>query len=204
MFRKLAKKLDGVLDYIAPREESDDTSEQESNPSNTRRRRRPDSMSDEQVTSDAAFAKQLQIEEERKEKLLKTQFEDESNALNHGHFCKRQRVMYHLKSKDAFYEAVIVGVHYDDGPNQPYYVRFILSIAFFVYDHDCYTLLISMTNTLYHRHVQTIRYKTTETCTDEQGKTFTQEMDVEKQTTPDRLSPLPWDEEKTWLNIGGR
>ena len=168
MFRKLAKKLDGVLDYIAPREESDDTSEQESNPSNTRRRRRR-SMSDEQVTSDAAFAKQLQIEEERKEKLLKTQFEDESNALNHGHFCKRQRVMYHLKSKDAFYEAVIVGVHYDDGPNQPYYVRFILSIAFFVYDHDCYTLLISMTNSLsstYRRydtkqqkHVQTNKGK---------------------------------------------
>jgi hypothetical protein len=131
MFRKLAKKLDGVLDYIAPREESG-TSEQESNPSATTRRRSP-STSVEQVTSDAAFAKQLQIEEERKEKLLKTQFEDESNALNHGHFCKRQRVMYHLKSKDAFYEAVIVGVHYDDGPNKPYYVRCGLLITSFIY-----------------------------------------------------------------------
>jgi hypothetical protein len=40
--------------------------------------------------------------------------------------------------------------------------------------------------------------------TDEQGKTFSQEMDVEKQTTPDRLNQLPWDEEKTWLIIGGK
>lgn len=172
MFQKLAKKLDGVLDYIAPREER--STFEESHPSSTttaQQRHNTPQMSDDQVTSDAEFAKQLQIEEERKENLLKAQFEDESNAMDHGHFCKRQRVMYHHRSKDAFYEAVIVGVHYDDGPNKPYY---------------------------------TIRYKTTETLTDEQGKTFSQEMDVEKQTTPDRLSQLPWDEEKTWLIIGGK
>jgi hypothetical protein len=112
MFQKLAKKLDGVLDFIAPREESGAFEHNESNP-----------MSTQQKSSDEAFAKQLQMEEERKEKLLKAQFEDETHALDHGHFCKRQRVMYHHRSKDAFYEAVIVGVHYDDGPNKPYYVR---------------------------------------------------------------------------------
>jgi hypothetical protein len=40
--------------------------------------------------------------------------------------------------------------------------------------------------------------------TDEQGNTIAQEMNVEKQTTPDRLSKLPWDEEKTWLIIEGK
>ena len=52
--------------------------------------------------------------------------------------------------------------------------------------------------------LQTIRYKPTETVTDEQGNTIEQEMTVEKQTTPDRLSKLPWDEEKTWLIIEGK
>lgn len=46
----------------------------------------------------------------------------EEDAESRGAFAKKQRVKYHNKLHGRWDDAVIVGVHYDDGPDKPYYV----------------------------------------------------------------------------------
>jgi hypothetical protein len=48
---------------------------------------------------------------------------------------------------------------------------------------------------------QTISYKQIEHFVDECGIEGKKEWTVEKQTNPDRLAALPWDEDKTWALI---
>mmetsp|Transcript_4075 Transcript_4075/g.3857 ORF Transcript_4075/g.3857 Transcript_4075/m.3857 type:complete len:165 (-) Transcript_4075:178-672(-) len=52
---------------------------------------------------------------------LQTQLELENVAEKNGVFAKKQRVKYHHKSTDTHYRAIVVGVHFDDGPDRPYY-----------------------------------------------------------------------------------
>lgn len=54
---------------------------------------------------------------------LDAQQKAETEAESRGAFCKKQRVKYHNKLLGKWDDAVIVGVHYDDGPDKPYYVR---------------------------------------------------------------------------------
>ena len=60
-------------------------------------------------------------DEATRERRIETQKQMEVDALKRGHFAKRQRVRYHHRSTDTYYDAVVTGVHFDDGPDKPYY-----------------------------------------------------------------------------------
>lgn len=64
---------------------------------------------------------------------LDAQQKAEAEAESRGAFAKKQRVKYHNKHQGRWDDAVIIGVHHDDGPDKPYYVRLyrpiLLSIA---------------------------------------------------------------------------
>lgn len=49
-----------------------------------------------------------------------------------------------------------------------------------------------------HSYVQTIRYRKEEADTEEDGNTETKWVNVEKQTTPDRLERVPFDADASW------
>lgn len=53
---------------------------------------------------------------------LDAQKKAEEVAATRGVFAKNQRVQYHNKPTNAVSDAVIIGVHLDDGPDNPYYV----------------------------------------------------------------------------------
>ena len=54
--------------------------------------------------------------------MLKSQKDAEDRAENAGLFAKRQRVIYLHRGTNTQYDAIVVGVHFDDGPDDPYYV----------------------------------------------------------------------------------
>lgn len=89
----------------------------------------------------------------------------EEDAESKGLFAKKQRVRYTNKSDSSVCDAIICGVHFDDGPDRPYY---------------------------------TIKYKKQVEEELEDGSTKTNIVEIEKQTTPDRLVQVPWDEEVSW------
>ena len=47
-------------------------------------------------------------------------------------------------------------------------------------------------------HISTIRYRKQQEEVQNDGSTKTSIAEVEKQTTPDRLHRMEWDEEKSW------
>ncbi len=75
-----------------------------------------------QEEDDGRLAKEIQKQEDRRYRRLKAQYESEQNAEKVNQFAKMQRVSYHSKVDDRYIDAVVVGVHLDDGPDKPYYV----------------------------------------------------------------------------------
>lgn len=60
--------------------------------------------------------------EQQRRMLLESQRDLEREALSGCRFAKLQRVRYYHKMSDTWINgAHIVGVHYDDGPDKPYY-----------------------------------------------------------------------------------
>ena len=53
---------------------------------------------------------------------LDAQKKAEEAAASQGVFVKNQRVQYLNKLTNSVSDAVIIGVHFDDGPDDPYYV----------------------------------------------------------------------------------
>ncbi|GFH60106.1 hypothetical protein CTEN210_16582 [Chaetoceros tenuissimus] len=169
MFTRLAEKL-GILDIVAPRGEDSSTTNETSSPKNRKRRKMTRSeRQQEQEKKDAEMAKELQSQFDRMNRMLEAQKEEEERAAKYGKFAKKQRVSYHHRANDTYYDAVIVGVHLDDGPDKPYY---------------------------------TIKYKRPNTYENDDGQEITEEIEIEKQTTPDRLKAVPFDYDKTWKIIG--
>mmetsp|Transcript_6415 Transcript_6415/g.7963 ORF Transcript_6415/g.7963 Transcript_6415/m.7963 type:complete len:153 (+) Transcript_6415:86-544(+) len=121
-----------------------------------------------QEEKDRQLANQMQKEEDQRHRRLTAQYESEKNAEKLNQFAKKQRVSYYSKIDDRLIDAVIVGVHLDDGPDKPYY---------------------------------TIKYKKLEQRIESDGSEKVVEIDMEKQTNADRLTRLPWDEEKSWKII---
>lgn len=120
---------------------------------------------------DEELAKKLQAKEYKRYCSLRSQFEEERAAETRGTFAKRQRVQYLHKQTNTNYDAVIQGVHLDDGPDRPYY---------------------------------TIKYKRPETIFEEDGSEREEIIEIEKQTTPDRLRRVVWDEDEVEIrNIQG-
>ena len=131
MFTKIAEKL-GLLDILAPRRDGEDNRQSSTNNVNANvnsrnrkrtspqhRKRRKQTL---QEAKDEEFARQLQAEEDARFRILKAQKEEEDQARESGKFAKKQRVSYHHRGSDTYYDAVIAGVHLDDGPDKPYYV----------------------------------------------------------------------------------
>ena len=75
-----------------------------------------------QVSNDEKIAQKLQQEENDRHQKLKSQYDMEEKAKQLNQFTKRQRVSYHSKVDGTWMDAVVVGVHFDDGPDKPYYV----------------------------------------------------------------------------------
>lgn len=115
--------------------------------------------------SDARERQQTSQDYIIRKRRLDAQQKAETEAESRGAFCKKQRVKYHNKLLGKWDDAVIVGVHYDDGPDKPYY---------------------------------TIRYQKEEADTDEDGNAETKWVNVEKQTTSERLLRVPFDPDASW------
>ena len=154
MFSKFAEKV-GLYDILAPisskqRSSSDTTDDRESC-----------AISNNNNSSDN------DNDELTKRRRLDVQLKAEKDAEARGSnfYAKRQRVRYHNKATNSVCDAYIVGVHYDDGPNHPYYT--------IKYKRQCEEIL-------------------------QDGSKRTVVREVEKQTNPDRLSRVPWDENAAW------
>lgn len=146
MFSKFAEQV-GLYDFLAPEKKKSRSSE-DSAPA----QKQNTSFSDEELMKRRRLDAQLKAERE-------------AAARGPKFFAKKQRVRYLNKLTNSVCDAVVVGVHFDDGPENPYY---------------------------------TIRYK--KQCEEilDGGSKKTTVREVEKQTDPDRLSRVPWDEEAAW------
>jgi prolyl oligopeptidase PreP (S9A serine peptidase family) len=147
MFSKFAEKV-GLHDFLAP----------------VIKKRRPRKESEDETTTIAtSFSDEQRLKRRRLDVQLKA--EKEAAARGPKFFAKKQRVRYLNKTTNSVCDAVVVGVHLDDGPNNPYY-----TIKF---KKQCEEILGD-------------------------GSKKTTIIEVEKQTNPDRLSRVPWDEDAAW------
>jgi hypothetical protein len=114
MFMGLAERV-GLTGFLAPREGKKDDK---------------DAVNDTTVDIAAAAAATATVapppetEEEKKYRLLQSQKDREIKASSEDNssFAKNQRVNYFHKASDIWMEdCYIVGVHHDDGEDQPYY-----------------------------------------------------------------------------------
>ena len=107
-FTKLAEKV-GILDIVAP-------------PAKTtpQKNKKTYNNDDDRFTK---YSMQQTNSDVQRVRRLRGQAEIEKNAEKNGHLAKKQRVKYYHKMNDTYYDAFIVGVHFDDGPDRPYYVR---------------------------------------------------------------------------------
>ena len=140
------------------------------------------------MSEDERFAWEIQNEEHRRYRMLHAQRASEMNAKKHNMYAAAQRVDYFHKGNGQHFEAIIIGVHLDDGFDKPYYVSY-LDHTFFFNERSLY-----LCNKF---GLQTIRYTRPESI-EEDGQVKLCLIDIDKQTTPDRLRPLPWDEDKVY------
>ena len=118
MLTRIAEKL-GILDKIAPRKKNNATENDSSSNVKAGNNKRKLTA---QESRDEYLARKLQAEEDRRFNMLKSQKNAEDRAENAGLFAKRQRVIYLHRGTNTQYDAIVVGVHFDDGPDDPYYV----------------------------------------------------------------------------------
>jgi len=147
MFSKFAEKV-GLYDFLAPE---------------TKKRSKSKESEDDTTTIANSFSDEQQLKSRRLDAQLKA--EKEAAARGPKFFAKKQRVRYLNKTTNSVCDAVVVGVHYDDGPDNPYYT--------IKYKKQCEEIL-------------------------DEGSKRTYISEVEKQTNPERLSRVPWDEDATW------
>jgi hypothetical protein len=120
MFMGLAEKV-GLTGFLAPRQEKKDESKVA--PEDSTRARTRTATTTETAASDTATAAPSveETELENKTRLLQSQKDREIKASGES-FAKNQRVAYFHKASNVWFEdTYIVGVHHDDGVDQPYY-----------------------------------------------------------------------------------
>ena len=149
MFSKFANKI-GLYDFLAPS-------------GKPRRSSNNNSASEDDTTNSSSDADRNRLKRNRLDAQLKA--EKDAEARGPKFFAEKQRVRYLNKATNSICDAVVVGVHYDDGPDNPYYT--------IKYKKQCEEIL-------------------------DDGSKKTTVREVEKQTNPDRLSRVPWDEDKSW------
>jgi hypothetical protein len=98
------------------------------------------------MSDDEKVAWELQKEEHVRYRALHAQYASEMSAKKIGMLAKRQRVTYFHQPTSQHFEAVVVGVHLDDGPDQPYYVSccYLLKICSISLDYFTRYLTIHM------------------------------------------------------------
>ena len=108
----------GILKWMAPRRKDKQEMEASGDLAEARA---------EQEQQQAEAQRQKEAEEqrrryvERKRRLLSDQKEREDRASEAGMFVKNQRALYLHKASGQQVDAQVVGVHHDDGPDNPYY-----------------------------------------------------------------------------------
>lgn len=112
MFRSKSKNEEGGAKY--------DRKGEEENVAKETKREREDEDADNEIHQQQVEAAQL-FAVGYKTNLLKDQRERERKASEAGHFMKHQRIRYHHKASDEWLDGHVVAVHYDDGPDKPYY-----------------------------------------------------------------------------------
>lgn len=149
IFTKWAEKF-GLLDRVAPRPDQKKTKGSEKG----------------QPLDQAALERQQRLEAENYRKnRLRAQLKAEEQAGKYNQYAPHQRVRYHFRATDTWYDAAVVAIHLDDGPDKPYY---------------------------------TIKYNKVQKTQNSKGDDVEEVVAIEKQTDPDRLQRVPWDENKTW------
>jgi hypothetical protein len=122
MFMGLAERV-GLTGFLAPREGKKDGSKDAAGVNETNV-----DISAATAAAATAMAPPPETEEEKKTRLLESQKDREMKAASEeegtgkSSFAKNQRVHYFHKASDVWMEdCYIVGVHHDDGEDQPYY-----------------------------------------------------------------------------------
>jgi hypothetical protein len=138
-------------------------------------------------------------EERQKQSILQEQRARELKAATRGFFVKNQRVKYYHQANQSWIEdTTVAGVHLDDGPDEPYYVRnyhLIPCVSLcrqFQSNHRLRRILdiLNMFLRLGYFSFQTIKYN-------RRNSDGTREV-MEKQTTSNRLDSVEFDAEKSW------
>lgn len=117
MFLSRLAERSGLFGILAPRKsrESKDARKESSNDT------AESSGNVDKDTVDKGQEESLPENNVRKRR-LDYQRKMEAEAESRGAFAKKQRVRYHNKLQDRWDDAIVVGVHHDDGPDKPYYV----------------------------------------------------------------------------------
>jgi hypothetical protein len=195
MFLAEAAEKMGLFDFLAPRKDkSRKTSEGSLDKEKLSRSSQSDGLPlDPPELDPQAYQTQ---EELQKQSILQGQRARELKAAKRGFFVKNQRVKYYHQAKERWIEDVTVaGVHLDDGPDKPYYVRNYLLMPW-VSIYLCRQFQsnrlrrIDILTLFFALIIQTIKYK--------QINSDGTREDMEKQTTSNRLEFVEFDAEKSW------
>ena len=129
VFSHIANKL-GIWDIVAPVKMSGNENDNDNHSSSSsssfsspdmKRRRIDQEKQNEQLSRN-----KVQKEDDERYRRLKSQFEIEQRAEKVNQYVKKQRVLYYSKLEDKWIDAIVVGVHFDDGPDRPYYVSLFM------------------------------------------------------------------------------
>ncbi|KAI2503735.1 hypothetical protein MHU86_10716 [Fragilaria crotonensis] len=108
------------------------TDHQEKNKSKEDESRGPLDEKEKEKQLDPFLAAELQ----QKRFIIEQQRKREEVAKANNTFVANQQVTYFFKATETWYDATIAGVHYDDGPDRPYYtIRFWRNDIEFDEDH---------------------------------------------------------------------
>lgn len=127
---KIAERM-GLLDMMAPRHKAKERKEQggmkgaesrDREGGGDRRRKERKGEGGNAAAKDDDASRKVDKSEDIRRRRLRAQLDAELAAEKTGSFAKKQRVEYHHKATDRRYDAFVVGVHFDDGPDHPYYV----------------------------------------------------------------------------------
>ena len=134
-FTKLADKI-GLLDKMAPRKKRARVP-----PSSQQQQQQQKQPPPPPSSSTLPPSRPLPTAEQIKRNHLQTQLLSEQHAATHNLYAPNQRVQYHYRAQDCWYDALVLAIHLDDGPNHPYYVSpvvVVVSLCFVCHGCLCY------------------------------------------------------------------
>jgi len=127
MFLSRLAERSGLFGILAPRKSKDTCESSRTKVNAAPEEGKPNGSAKGKITpandeGDTRQSEKNDPENTVQQRRLDAQRKLEADAESRGVFAKKQRVRYHNKLQGRWDDAVIVGVHYDDGPDKPYYV----------------------------------------------------------------------------------